>query len=151
MKTLRRDVRGYTLFLVAMTAFSQADRGTIAGVVKDPVGGIVTGASVQAANAATGAVHKATSSKQGAYSLADLPAGTYDVSLALPGLAPFARKGVLSRERLSSLIAVTIVGSASGAFVLLAISKGTLELIIAVAMMGVAMFMLIRRDVGTAQ
>jgi Carboxypeptidase regulatory-like domain len=95
VNTLRRDVRGYTLFLVAMTALSQADRGTIAGVVKDPVGGIVTGASVQAANPATGAVHKATSSKQGAYSLADLPAGTYDVSLALPGLAPFARKGVV--------------------------------------------------------
>jgi len=94
VKTLVHTVRGYALFLVAMTAFCQGDHGTIAGVVKDPVGGIVAGAAVQATNTATGAVHKGTSSKQGAYSLADLPAGTYDVALTLPGLAPFSQKGV---------------------------------------------------------
>jgi uncharacterized membrane protein YfcA len=73
------------------------------------------------------------------------------VFMSIGGSLPFARKGVLSRERLPGLIGVTIIGSALGALVLLAIPKGTLELIIAVAMMGVAMFMLIRRDVGTAE
>ena len=70
------------------------------------------------------------------------------VFMSIGGSLPFAQKGVLSRERLPSLIAVTIVGSALGAFVLLAIPKGTLQLVIAVAMIGVAIFTLIRHDVG---
>jgi uncharacterized membrane protein YfcA len=73
------------------------------------------------------------------------------VFMSIGGSLPFAQKGVLSRERLPSLIAVTIIGSALGAFVLLAIPKGTLELVIAVAMIGVAIFTLIRRDVGAAE
>ena len=73
MKRLIRSGLGCGLFLVATVAFGQGDKGSIAGTVKDPVGGIVAGAAVQATNSATGAVHKATSSKQGAYTLADLP------------------------------------------------------------------------------
>jgi uncharacterized protein len=72
------------------------------------------------------------------------------VFMSIGGSLPFAQKGVLSRDRLPGLIAVTIIGSALGAFVLLAIPKGTLELVIAIAMIGVAIFTLIRRDVGAA-
>ena len=39
-------------------------------------------------------MYKSTSSKEGAYTLADLPAGSYDVSLTLAGVAPFALKNV---------------------------------------------------------
>ena len=56
------------------------------------------------------------------------------VFMSIGGSLPFAQKGVLSRDRLPGLIAVTIIGSALGAFVLLAIPKGTLELLIAIAM-----------------
>jgi hypothetical protein len=77
-----------------MTAFGQTDRGTITGVVKDPVGEVISGAAVQATDTARGTVHKSTSSGQGTYTLADLPAGTYDVSLSIPGIAPFSMKGV---------------------------------------------------------
>ena len=94
MKSLVHSLCGFGLFLVALAAFGQGDRGTISGTVKDPVGGIVAGASVQATNASTGTVYKATSSKEGAYTLADLPAGSYDVSLTIPGVAPFAQKNV---------------------------------------------------------
>jgi len=87
-------VWGLGLFLIAMTASGQGDKGTIAGNVKDPVGGIVAGASVQATNSATGTVYKSTSSAAGAYTVANLPAGTYDVSLTLGGVAPFALKNV---------------------------------------------------------
>lgn len=94
MQRFVHSLWGLGLFLVALTAFGQGDSGTISGIVKDPLGGIVAGASVQATNTATGAVHKSTSSRQGTYSLANLPAGTYDVALTLPGVAPFARKNV---------------------------------------------------------
>jgi hypothetical protein len=90
----RLAVKLLLLFLAAIPAFGQTGRGAIAGVVKDPVGGILSGAAVQAKNAATGDVFKASSSAQGAYTVADLPAGTYDVSLSVPGMAPFAQKSV---------------------------------------------------------
>ena len=84
----------FLLFLAAIAAFGQTDRGAIAGAVKDPVSGILAGAMVQAKNAATGDLHTASSSAQGVYTLTDLPAGTYDVSLSVPGMAPFALRGV---------------------------------------------------------
>ena len=58
------------------------------------MGGILAGTSVQATNSATHTVYKAISSAQGVFKLADLPAGSYDVSLTLPGVAPFSRKNV---------------------------------------------------------
>lgn len=94
MKSLVRTTRAFGLFLVAVAAFGQGRTGTIEGNVKDPVGGIVAGVTVQATEESTGTVHKATSSKQGAYSLADLPAGAYDISANLAGVAPFAQKNV---------------------------------------------------------
>ena len=58
MKSLVHSLCGFGLFLVALAAFGQGDRGTISGTVKDPVGGIVAGASVQATNASTGTVEQ---------------------------------------------------------------------------------------------
>lgn len=85
---------GFALFLIATTAFGQGDKGVIAGSVKDPLGGAVGSVSITATNSSTGAVHKAMSSAQGAYTLADLPIGAYDVSAALPGVSPFAAKNI---------------------------------------------------------
>ncbi len=80
--------------LLAANTYGQGDRGSITGTVKDPVGGIVANVAVQATNTANGAVTKAVSSAQGMYTLADLPAGSYDVSAALPGVQGFAQKAV---------------------------------------------------------
>ena len=94
MKRLVLSLWVFGLFVVSLTAFGQGDKGAISGNVKDPVGGIVAGASVQATNASTGTVYKSISSKDGVYTLADLPAGSYDVSLTLPGVAPFSLKNI---------------------------------------------------------
>jgi Carboxypeptidase regulatory-like domain len=94
VKRLVHCLWGLGPLLVVLTAFGQGDRGAISGSVKDPVGAIVAGASVQATNASTGTVYKSTSSKLGAYTIADLPSGSYEVSLSLPGVAPFAQKNV---------------------------------------------------------
>jgi hypothetical protein len=74
------SLSGFGLLLVTLTAFAQGDRGTISGAVRDPVGGNVADALVQTTNAATGMVFKSTSSKDGAYTFADLPPGSYDIS-----------------------------------------------------------------------
>ena len=66
--------------LLMFAAAASAQNGAIAGSVSDPFGGVRPNAPVQAKNAATGTVYKAASAASGSYTLADLPAGTYDVS-----------------------------------------------------------------------
>jgi hypothetical protein len=86
---------GVGLILTASAAFGQGTTGSISGTVRDPVGQIIVGASVQATSVATGKAYKSGTSKEGAYTLSDLPAGAYDVSLSIAGMAPFSAKGVM--------------------------------------------------------
>lgn len=81
-------------FLTAIALSGQSHRGSIAGTVFDPFGVPAARAAVQAKNAETGSVHKTASLETGRYSLADLPAGIYDVSVNVPGIAAFERKGI---------------------------------------------------------
>jgi hypothetical protein len=81
-------------FLFALHVCAQSENGSIGGKVLDPVGVIVANTTVQAKNSSTGTVYKGISSVQGAYAIADLPAGAYDVSLTVPGIAPFEKKSV---------------------------------------------------------
>jgi hypothetical protein len=82
-----------TLLFCAL-AFGQGDHGTITGTVVDPFGHPFAGATVQAKNTQTAAIAKAVSSNIGKYTLADLAAGTYDVTVNVGGVRPFERKGV---------------------------------------------------------
>src|SRR5579871_3579305 len=77
--------------LLSAFAFAQ-EAGRITGTVVDPNGAVVSGATVQARNS-SGAVVKASSSAQGQYTLS-APAGTYDVTVAVPGVKGYMRKGV---------------------------------------------------------
>jgi len=71
---------------------SQAQSGgTIAGTVFDLAGGAVAAAPMQATNVATKAVYKAASSDQGRYTLAQLPAGAYELSVAAPGFNAYVQ------------------------------------------------------------
>jgi hypothetical protein len=80
--------------LVASAAFADGDKGAIAGTVLNPVGASVERATVQARNTETGTAYKATSQKTGKYTLADLPPGSYDISLFVPGLKGYQKRGV---------------------------------------------------------
>ncbi len=73
----------------AVFAFGQAEQGTITGVVTDPSGAVVAGATVTATNTATGYKRTATSSGNGAYFLAALPPAVYDITVEKSGFAPF--------------------------------------------------------------
>src|SRR5262245_12758920 len=87
----------FCLGLFVSSSFAQNSVGTISGVVTDPDRSAVSGAAVQAKNAATGTTYKASSSATGNYSLGQLPAGTYEVAVAVPGLRPFIKKDILVR------------------------------------------------------
>jgi len=81
-------------FLVALGAWAQSDRGTITGTISDPAGAVVAGAAVEAKNVATGAVYPAASSATGNYTIAQLPAGNYEVEVTVPGFKRYVRTGL---------------------------------------------------------
>jgi hypothetical protein len=68
-----------------IVALAQSNKGTIVGTVKDPNDALVAGAQVTATNSGTGEVRKATSSDDGAYTVANLEPGKYRVSVEAPG------------------------------------------------------------------
>lgn len=76
--------------------FAQAGRGSFAGVVTGPNGAPVPDAPIQAKSQQGGAVVRTVTSADGRYTLASLPAGTYDISIAMPCCAfqPFSRQNV---------------------------------------------------------
>jgi uncharacterized membrane protein YfcA len=73
------------------------------------------------------------------------------IFMSVGGSLPFARKGVIERRLLPVSIVLTLVGSAIGALLLLRVPVRALQLTIAVAMIAVAVFPLIRGDSGTSE
>jgi Carboxypeptidase regulatory-like domain len=84
---------GFSL-IVPVAVFGQSDKGAISGTVTDPAGAIVARATVQAKSVETGNVYKAVSSGAGKYAVAELPAGQYDISVAVPGLRAYEQKNI---------------------------------------------------------
>ena len=71
------------LALVATTAFAQTPTGRVAGTVLDESGGALPGATVTLTNVGTNDVQTAVTSETGAFLFAQVPVGTYKVSVAL--------------------------------------------------------------------
>jgi len=83
-------------FLIfAAAAFGQGDRGTITGTVSDQTGAVVPNASVQLKNTDTGAAYTVASTNTGNYTLANLPVGTYELTVDAAGFKKFARPGLV--------------------------------------------------------
>ena len=94
MKT--RIARASTFFfLLAGCVWAQTDRGTITGTVSDPAGAVVANAPIEARNVETGALYQAASTATGNYTLPQLPAGPYEMSIAVPGFKKFVRQNVV--------------------------------------------------------
>src|SRR5882672_10368452 len=86
-------MRFISMFLFASAVFAQSG-GAITGTVLNLPGEAVAKAPVQATNVSTKAVYKAASSEKGVYTLAQLPPGTYEVSVAVLGFNPYVQKNV---------------------------------------------------------
>jgi len=103
-----------SLCMVAPLAFTQSDRGTITGTISDPVGAVIPNAPIQARNVATGAIHQAASTATGNYTLAELPAGTYELSVSVSGFKKYVRQGLEIQVAQVARIDVALeVGAAS--------------------------------------
>ncbi|MGA9782309.1 MAG: TonB-dependent receptor [Terracidiphilus sp.] len=78
----------------AAFASAQAGRGGISGLVSDPTGAIIPGASVTATDAATGAKLSTVTTGAGLYTFVSLPPGTYQVAATAKGFDTVVQKNV---------------------------------------------------------
>jgi TonB-dependent receptor len=71
--------------LTATHAFSQSGKGVIEGVVKDPAGAVLQGAKIEMKPQ----LRPITTNGQGEFTVTDVPAGTYTVTVTYVGFAPY--------------------------------------------------------------
>jgi hypothetical protein len=81
--------------IVVATARAQSSLATIAGVVTDPQGSALSGATITATSHSTGVITTGISNASGVYSLPNLPIGEYSVTVEHDGFGRFVSDGVL--------------------------------------------------------
>src|SRR6267154_4132229 len=79
----------FCFFIVGGVALGQSGAGTITGTVTDPAGAVVPGAPVEARNSETGVVYPAVTTGTGNYTVAQLPVGTYEISVKVQGFKTY--------------------------------------------------------------
>ncbi len=84
------------LFTILSTAMivGQTFRGTILGTVTDSSGAVISGATVNVRNVATGLERTTVTSADGSYNVAELPIGTYSVTITQAGFETFVATAV---------------------------------------------------------
>ena len=80
--------------IVSISAYGQALKATILGVVTDSSGAAVAGASISVKNIGTGILRTATTDDQGRYNVPDLDIGTYEVDAEKAGFKNFVHGGI---------------------------------------------------------
>src|SRR5215467_14631506 len=92
---MRRLVVGiYVFFMAASLSYGQSDRGTITGTISDPTTAVIPCSSIVATNTETSAKFETISTETGNYTLTQLPAGVYQLSVELPGFKKYVRQGI---------------------------------------------------------
>src|SRR3954453_21247864 len=82
------------LFLIPGIILAQGDRGTITGTISDPAGAVVVAGAIEARHVETGAAYTTQSTNTGNYTLSQLPAGAYEISVTVAGFKKYVRQGL---------------------------------------------------------
>ncbi|MBA3976248.1 MAG: TonB-dependent receptor [Candidatus Solibacter sp.] len=90
--------------LLAVSAFAQSDNSSISGIVKDPSGAVVAGASVTVTNEGTGFERKTTTNESGFYTVTNIQPGFYTIVVETAGFKKFER----TRNRLEAAIPIQV-------------------------------------------
>jgi hypothetical protein len=98
MLSLRQAALLFLLVFGALSyccsASAQGGSASLGGLVTDPSGLAVSGAKVQAVNAATGLEYSTETNESGAYNLPQLPPGSYRILVSKDGFTNLAKPGV---------------------------------------------------------
>jgi hypothetical protein len=80
--------------LSALSLSAQISTATLVGTVKDASGAVVAGAQVEAKNIATGIARSTTTDSAGEYSIPNLPAARYTVTVTMAGFKTFTANDI---------------------------------------------------------
>jgi hypothetical protein len=104
-----RLLRVSAVSLLALSLLSgQETTGSITGIVKDPTGAVIAGASISAVNQQTGAEFKTVSDETGSYQFPLLRAGSYQVSIESRGFQRVQQSGVIVNTSERARVDVTL-------------------------------------------
>jgi hypothetical protein len=92
-------------------ALAQIDRATLTGLVKDPAGAVVPGATVTVINTATDVQQEQVTNETGTYLIVNLIPGTYRVEIALTGFKKNVQTVTLEVGQRARIDAALEVGS----------------------------------------
>jgi len=84
-----------TALLLTPQAVAQTTLGGITGVISDPSGSVIPGATVTVVSEGTSLTRSATSNAEGEYSLVNLPIGAYTLTITREGFAPEKFPGIV--------------------------------------------------------
>jgi len=86
------SVLGLVLFVAARPARAQlGNSGSLEGVVKDPSGGRVAGATVEVSYPVSGFQRTATTDADGAFKFTNVPFNPYHLTVTATGFSPFTQ------------------------------------------------------------
>src|SRR5262245_4377316 len=74
-----------TLLLFTASALAQTSRGTVSGIVSDPTGAVVPGATVTLTNDQTGVSRTTNTNGEGVYRFDAVDLGSYSLKIAATG------------------------------------------------------------------
>lgn len=93
---------------------AQTDRGTITGTVVDASGAVVPGAKVTVVNTETQLHVETVTTSTGNYTIAALPAGTYELTVDQKGFSKVVKTGIIVQVAVTTRVDVTLtVGTAT--------------------------------------
>src|SRR5579885_3334577 len=95
LKNLSSYATFFLVFLLSVAAVPAkgqlGNSGSIEGVVKDPSGGSVAGATVEISNSVSGFHRQAATDADGSFTFTNVPFNPYHLTVTAPGFAPFTQ------------------------------------------------------------
>ncbi|MFZ0427548.1 MAG: carboxypeptidase-like regulatory domain-containing protein, partial [Acidobacteriota bacterium] len=111
---------------LATQCFAQGTEGSIVGVVRDALGGVIPGVDITIRNEGTGISRPLRTDEAGRYSAPALSVGTYSVTAELAGFKTFVQTGI--RLDVSDRLRVDITLQIGDVAETVTISSGAAEL-----------------------
>jgi Carboxypeptidase regulatory-like domain len=108
MKSYKLLVALVSLILSATPAFAQSDRGTITGTVTDPSGAVVAGAKVTTTDLETGDVRETTTGGEGSFTIPELKANPYKVTVEAQGFKTSSLENVIVAVQTTRTVDITL-------------------------------------------
>lgn len=94
--SISRFVSVFILLLTsAISSWAQYTTARLAGIVTDPSGAVVSGATIAVQDVGTGYVQTTTSTVAGQYLFPSLPVGNYQITVSMPGYTSYVQKGIV--------------------------------------------------------